>query len=336
MSRRNKRQTLAPRAEEVAKAPAAAGSASSEDEELRSLDSVPDLLPTTMSVENRLSTHETTLERILNAMSRLEARLDSMSPALATLTPTKAQKTLTPTRKSSVEINSSPSEMESPTTDVETRSILSSADKLRKTLGLPAREETTEPRKHFPQVLSAAMVPFELKDITQKNVLSWFHRATTLEQQMPGYPHGQSLSDRVVEKIVLAYENLASDNNAKDAAKDFPAKPFWISHAEARNLPLEALHKCLLFAIKGTLQLPEERLYEDLNNIDPKDKSHNSLEFLSRRARETLDNHDNSDLSTSVNASVIKILKEKLSKAIPDSYKFWFDPDRCESKKFVF
>ena len=300
MSRRNKKQTLAPRAEEVAKAPAAAGSASSEDEELRSLDSVPDLLPTTMSVENRLSTHETTLERILNAMSRLEARLDSMSPALATLTPTKAQKTLTPTRKSSVEINSSPSEMESPTTDVETRSILSSADKLRKTLGLPMRDETTAPVKQFPQVITAALVPFELKEITQKNVLLWFHRASTLEQQMPGYPHGQSLSDRVVEKIVLAFENLACDNNAKNSVKDFPAKPFWISHAEARNLPLEALHKCLLFAIKGTLQLSEERLYEDLNNIDPKDKSHNSLEFLSRRARETLDNHDNSDLSTSV------------------------------------
>jgi hypothetical protein len=84
------------------------------------------------------------------------------------------------------------------------RSTPSSADKLRMTLGLPVRDETTALVKQFPHIITAALVPFELKEITQKNVLLWFHRATTLEQQMPGNPHGQSLSDRVVEKIVLA------------------------------------------------------------------------------------------------------------------------------------
>ena len=320
MSRRNKKTTLAPRAEEVAKAPAAAGSASSEDEELRSLDSVPDLIPTMKSMEDRLSTHETTLERILQAMARLEARLDSVSPALATLTPTKAPKVLTPARESSAKINSSPSEMESPGTNSVARSTPSSADKLRMTLGLPARNETTASVNHFPQVITAALVPFDLKEITQKNVLSWFHRATILEQQMPGFPHGQSLSDRTVEKIVLAYENLACDSAPKDVSKMFPAKPFWISHAEARNLPLEALHKCLLFAIKGTLQLPEERLYEELNSIEPKDKSHNSLEFLSKRAREILNNHPDSNMLPAVNTNAMRILKRKLTSAMPDAY----------------
>ncbi len=327
MSRKAKKQTLAPRVDEVVKAPAASGSASSEDEELRSLDSVPDLIPTPMSVKDRMSTHEKNLECIVQMTAMIEARLDSVSPALVKLTSMKAPKILNPARESSAKANSSPSKIESPGANFEARSAPSSADRLRMTLGLPACDESSAPMRNF-QVITASLVPFDLKKISQKSVHSWFHRATTLEQQIPGFPHGLSLTDKVVEKIVLAYENHACESVPKEESKMFPAIPFWISHADARNLPLEALHKCLLFAIKGTSQIPEEsiqtipeeRIYEELNAIKPKDKSHNSLEFLSKRARKILSNQPDSNLLPAVNANVIKILKRKLTSAMPDAY----------------
>ncbi len=164
--------------------------------------------PLTSNLETRIAATESALK---NLSETLDRKFDAI---LAILQGTKPMPPATePSAQQSAFLTTEPSAQKSPQKhpaekvdltneeDEENKKknskILTSAEKLKATLNIT-------PNVMFPRMLTATLEPFDLKELTHKTVLSWYQRALTLEQQIPCFPHGQNLSEKIIEKISLA------------------------------------------------------------------------------------------------------------------------------------